>query len=80
MIMTSDYITAADALEISNNDSVIDNIMVEIRKEALKGGKHIIYVIIRESDILLLRELGYRVIEDRKRKDVYSVSWDGNNN
>ena len=42
--MTSDYITAADALEISNNDSVIDNIMVEIRK------------------------------------DVYSVSWDGNNN
>lgn len=77
--MTSDYITAADALEISKNESVIDNIMFEIRKEALRGGMYISYVIIRENDILLLRKLGYRVVQDRKRKDVYSVSWDGDN-
>lgn len=79
-IMKKNFMKAEDALAISKNESVIDNIMFEIRKEALRGGMYISYVIIRESDILLLRELGYRVVQDRKRKEVYSVSWDGNNN
>lgn len=80
--MKKELITAEEALKISDEYSVIDNIMMEIKKEALTGGKSISSRILNENDILLLQELGYMVKEvpDRYRNHVYSISWDVSDN
>lgn len=80
--MRKNFMTAEEALNMSNESSVMDDIMMEIKKEALIGGKSISYQILNDNDIPLLQELGYMVREeyDKFKNHVYSISWDVSDN
>ena len=79
--MKKKFMTAEEALNMSNESSVMDDIIMEIKRKASKGGKSVTYQILNENDILLLNELGYVVKEeyDRFKDHVYSISWYASN-
>ena len=75
--MKEKLITAAEALKVSKESSVINEIMAEIKKAASTGGKSIEFQILNEKDIALLQDLGYVVKEEFHKiyNYYYSVSW-----
>lgn len=74
--MKEKFITAAEALQMSNKASVMEKIMKTIVNTSKKGSKNITCIIHSDKDLGKLRELGYYVSESEHYKDYYKVSWE----